>query len=88
MRLSIPPGTEIKGKKNKYIVGNIVGISERSITVLCRDDKNQKHRLKVFDGDSSINSQSYKFFAEVKTRGLLPLEDYGEIAGRVGNKKR
>ena len=80
MRISIPPGTEVKGKKSKYIIENIISISGRTTTVSCKDSQSRKYRLKFFDGENSIGKDSYKFFSEVKTRGLLPLVDYGEFS--------
>lgn len=80
MRISIPPGTEVKGRKSKYVVENIISISDRTTTVECRDSQNRKYRLKIFDGENSIGKDSYYFFAEVKTRGLLPLVDCGEVS--------
>lgn len=80
MRISIPPGTEVKGRKGKYVVENIISISDRTTTVECRDSQNRKYRLKIFDGENSISKDSYYFFSEVKTRGLLPLVDFGEVS--------
>ena len=81
MRISIPPGTEIFGQKSKYIIQNVICLSDRATTVLCKDSQNNRYRLKIYDGNSSINKTSFVFYNEVKTRGLLSLIDYGEVSG-------
>ena len=81
MRISLPPGTEIKGIKSEYIVGDIISISDRTTTLLCRDNHNRELRIKIFDGENSIRKDSYEFFFEVRTRGLIQLVDYGEVSG-------
>ena len=52
MRISIPPGTTLRGKKDTYKVKNIICLSERSVTVSCSDSNNREWRLKLYNGDS------------------------------------
>jgi len=82
MRMSLPPGTELIGKKSKYIVDHIENIGDRAVLALCTDKQGREYRVKVFDGGTSINGESYHFFEEVKSQGLLPLVDCGDISGR------
>ena len=81
MRLSLPPGTVIRGKRDAYKVNNIICLSERSVTVSCSDSKNREWRLKFYNGDSSINEEIQNFLMNHTMQGVVLPSDIGEHSG-------
>lgn len=81
MRISIPPGTTLRGKKDTYKVKNIICLSERSVTVSCSDSNNREWRLKLYNGDSSINEEIQFFLMSHSMQGVILPSDIGEYSG-------
>jgi len=77
LRFSLPPRTELTGKKRKYTVINILSISERSVSVLCKDLQGKQYRLKLFNGKNSIDEQKISKMMSVNTKGVIRLVDTG-----------
>lgn len=81
MRISIPPGTTLRGKKDTYKVKNIICLSERTVTVSCSDSNNREWRLKLYNGDSSINEEIQFFLMSHSMQGVILPSDIGEYSG-------
>lgn len=77
MRVSLPTGTILSGKKDKYTVKSIAGRSERTLTALCEDSKGRQCRLKIFDGKCSVDGPEVNRMLAVRTRGVLKPFDFG-----------
>lgn len=82
IRISLPPGTILQGNKGKYTVINIISLTQRSLTVSCSDEEGKTWRLKLYNGNSSLNSQTQKALLEINMpKGILIPHDMGEISG-------
>ena len=81
MRVSVPPGTSLQGKKSKYTVINIICLSDRSVTVLCNDEKGAKYRLKLYNGDSSVTDETQKAICSIGMNGVVLPYDVGQYSG-------
>lgn len=82
VRISLPPSTVLQGKKGKYSVINIICISERSVTVSCRDERGDKWRLKLYNGDSSISEETQQAIMSDQLQGVVLPYDIGDYSGR------
>ena len=80
-RLSVPPGTVVKGLKGQYKVKNILSISDRSVTLVCTDSSIQRWRLKVYNGNSSITEEIQRRILAVNVKGVMCPYDIGDYSG-------
>ena len=81
MRISLPPGTILKGQREAYKVDNIICLSERSVTVSCSDRKGRKFRLKFYNGDTSITEEIQSALNKLPMQGVVLPVDIGDYSG-------
>ena len=81
MRISLPPGTVLRGQRSAYKVNNIICLSERSVTVSCFDGDNRERRLKLYNGDSSVTEETQVFLMKHAMQGVVLPTDIGEYSG-------
>ena len=80
MRVSLPPGAVLKGKKHIYTVKNIICLSERTATVLCSSEDGRPWRLKFYNGNTSVTKElQEKIFSVSVSDAVLPV-DLGEFS--------
>ena len=81
-RISIHPETKLKGKKNIYIVQNIISISNRSVTMHCRTEDGTQWRLKFFNGEHSVTQSILETLMQYPMKGVVLPIDSGEFSGQ------
>ncbi|MCR4739472.1 MAG: hypothetical protein K5886_04335 [Lachnospiraceae bacterium] len=77
MRVSLPPGTVLPGKRSEYEVIKFVCVSDRSISVICKDGQGRKYRLKLYDGVSGTDGELPEKCMQTVTDGVIRLIDTG-----------
>ncbi|MCR5734731.1 MAG: protein kinase [Lachnospiraceae bacterium] len=82
MRVSLPSKTMLSGKKSKYEVLKFLSISDRSISVIVKDDRDRKYRLKLYDGDNSVNGDLLEKCLQTGIKGIVRLVDTGSYENR------
>lgn len=80
-RLSLPRGTKIQGKSHKYIVGDIITNSTRSVTVSCKDESGNAYRLKYYNGTTVITEESLKQISSMNINKMVLPIDSGSFNG-------
>lgn len=80
-RLSLPRGTEIKGKAHKYIIGDIITVSSRSITVSCRDESGNPYRMKYYNGQTVITKDILNQISSLNINNTIVPIDMGLFNG-------
>ncbi len=80
MRLSLPPGTVLRGIKHTYTVKNIICLSERSITVLCNSEDGRSWRLKFYNGNTSVTEEIQRKILSIPMQGVVLPIDIGEFS--------
>lgn len=74
-RLSLPRGTKIQGKSHKYIAGDIITSSSRSVTVSCKDESGNSYRLKYYNGTTVITEELLKQISSMNiNKTVLPVD--------------
>ena len=81
MRISLPPGEKLRGTKATYIVKRFASMSSRSTTVLCETENGASYRLKLFNGQHSINNAKQKQIASIAAKWVVLPIDTGVFGG-------
>ena len=81
IRLSIPPGTVLKGQNGQYKVINILCISDRSVTLSSTDTSGNNWRLKVFSGKSAVTKDIQLRLLSISVSGTMRPHDIGDYSG-------
>ncbi len=81
IRISLPPGTKLKGFRGTYTVQNMICLSERSLTVASVDESGRKWRLKLYNGEAAVTEKAQRMLYSVSTKGILLPYDIGQFSG-------
>lgn len=81
IRISLPPGAVLKGRRHSYTIINTLSMSERSVTAGCRSEDGKCWRLKLYDCDCSVTEEVLQALLSVSVKGAVLPEDTGEHGG-------
>ncbi|MCR5734339.1 MAG: serine/threonine-protein kinase, partial [Lachnospiraceae bacterium] len=77
MRVSLPPGTMLSGNRSEYEVKKFIGVSDRSISVICKDRQGREYRLKLYDGEHPVDGKLLEKCLQTVTDGVVRFIDSG-----------
>lgn len=81
IRVSLPPGTKLKGGRDAYVVKQFLCMSERSLTVLCESGRGNTYRLKIYNGQNTVTEAARNRVMATMTKGVLLPVDQGIYNG-------
>ena len=81
IRISLPPGTVLKGRRHSYTIINTLSMSGRSLTAECQSEDGKCRRLKLYDHDCSVTEEVLQALLSVSVKDVVLPEDTGEYGG-------
>lgn len=81
IRMSLPAGTVLEGRRHSYTIINTTSVSGQSVTASCRREDGECRRLKLYERGGSLTEEVLQALLTVSVKGTVQPEDMGAYAG-------